>query len=69
MINPHRILFPDDPDPLERWRADNERRERELAAEREREEREQRTELREATLLRAEVEFRSLRAATATRRN
>ena len=50
----HFRLFPDDTDPLLRYKADAERRERELAAEREREE--QRTESREATLLRAEVE-------------
>jgi hypothetical protein len=57
MTDPHHVLFPDDPSPLAKWRRDNERREQEIAAEREREERsERRTESRQVVLLRGEIE-------------
>jgi hypothetical protein len=53
----HFRLFPDDTDPLLRYKADAEERERELAAERRREEREQqRAESRNVALLRREIE-------------
>jgi hypothetical protein len=53
----HLRLFPDDPDPLLRYKAEAEQREAELAAARKREERaEQRAESRQVTLLRTEVE-------------
>jgi vacuolar-type H+-ATPase subunit I/STV1 len=51
----HRQLFPDDPDPLLKWKAEAEARELELAAERSREEHaQQRTG--SVVLLRAEVQ-------------
>jgi hypothetical protein len=53
----HLRLFPDDPDPLLRYKAEAEQREAELAAARKREEREERrAESRQVTLLRAEIE-------------
>jgi hypothetical protein len=39
MTDPHHVLFPDDPDPLARWRRDTEKRDQQIADERRREER------------------------------
>jgi uncharacterized protein with von Willebrand factor type A (vWA) domain len=56
MTSHHRTLFPDDPDPVERWRADADEQDARFGQERRAQERaERRTESRHVALLRGEI--------------